>query len=213
MPPLEEPQQYGGWLNAFFQTWVGALIRPIEFFDSVRRGIRLSEPLIFATIIGWASAVISALLSLAINIPMSWLLSAIGGGGAFGTLFATMSQAAWFFVLVFFGWLFVLAGALIYALIIHFFLFIVNGARNGLVATIRTIGYAYAPNVFTLVPFFGGIVAVIYMLVLEIIGLARAHQIEYWRSAIAVFLPIILVCCCAVGLITCFMAMLAGAAK
>jgi hypothetical protein len=196
LPPLEEPTQHGGWFNSLIRTWVEACFHPIDFFNSVGRSDRLHEPLIFGSIVGWLSGFATALVSFAFRLPLLALLQAMGGEGTAQTAFSVFSEAVWVFIMLLFGWLFALVGILVSSVILHIFLFIVGGAKKGLVMTIRTMGYACAANVFSIVPLIGGVVAFIYCLVLEIIGLARSHEVEYWRSALAVFLPIILVCCC-----------------
>jgi len=62
------------------------------------------------------------------------------------------------------------------------------------------ISYAYAPQIFAVVPFVGWCIASIWMLVLEIIGLAAAHRTDTWRAALAVLAPVIL-CVCVVGVL------------
>ncbi|MCS7252947.1 MAG: YIP1 family protein [Armatimonadota bacterium] len=211
LPPLEESHRYGGWLNAFVQTWLGACFRPLDFFYSVGRGVSLSEPLLFGMIMGWVGAFLSSLISLIFNIPMFWFLRAIGGEQV-STAHAMMSQVAWVVVYAFFGWLFALLGISLSGLILHLLLYLLGGASKSLATTCRVIGYAWAPQIFNIVPFVGQLVSFIYIVILEIIGLAHAHETEYWRSAIAVLLPILLGCCCAVVLIGYLAVLFAGLA-
>jgi predicted exporter len=42
------------------------------------------------------------------------------------------------------------------------------------------------------VPFVGSFVALIWLLVLAIIGLAAAHRTDTWRTALAVLVPMVL---------------------
>ncbi|MFA4028638.1 MAG: hypothetical protein GDYSWBUE_000663 [Candidatus Fervidibacterota bacterium] len=179
LPPLEEPQQHGGWLAAFARTWFEACLSPVKFFDAVGRGTSLFEPVLFGVIVGWLSAIATSLMSFMGIVPLVGFL-----------------RFGW---LLLFGWLFALVGIMVSTLVAHLFLIIVGGARRGLATTCRVIGYAWAPNIFSIVPVIGWLVAPIYGIVLEIIGLARAHGIEYWRSAIAVILPILLGCCCVIA--------------
>jgi hypothetical protein len=66
-----------------------------------------------------------------------------------------------------FSWLPVLLGILISGVIVHLFLMLFGGANQGLTMTLRVISYAYAPQIFAVVPFVGGCIAAIWMLVLE----------------------------------------------
>ena len=213
LPPLEEPQQHGGWLAAFARTWFEACLSPVKFFDAVGRGTSLFEPVLFGVIVGWLSAIAASLMSFMGIVPLVGFLGTISGGQVSG-LISVMSQAAWVAVYILFGWLFALVGIMVSTLVAHLFLIIVGGARRGLATTCRVIGYAWAPNIFSIVPVIGWLVAPIYGIVLEIIGLARAHGIEYWRSAIAVILPILLGCCCVIATVGYFfVAFIAGAAS
>lgn len=211
LPPLEEPQQHGGWFMAFVRTWLEACFHPKGFFDAVGRGISMFEPLLFGVIVGWFSMVATSLMSLMGIVPMLGILGAIIGDQA-SALISAMSHAAMVVVYALFGWLFVLVGIAVSALFTHFFLIIVGGAREGFVATWRAIGYAWAPNIFSIVPGIGPLISAVYYIVLEVIGLAHVHRIEYWRSAIAVFLPMLLACCCGIALIGYLAALIAGVA-
>ena len=54
-------------------------------------------------------------------------------------------------------------------------------------------------NWIQIIPFCGGFIAGIYTLVLDCMGLARAHETDTWRAVVAVLLPALL-CCGAVAL-------------
>jgi len=173
LPPLEEPIQHGGWFASFFRTWAEACFHPVDFFDSVGRSNSLLEPLIFGVTV--------VLLSIIANA---------------GMVFFCMPYALpTVLIALLFGLPFIPIAILIRSVILHIFLIIVGGAKKGLVMTIRTEGYAWAAYGFLIVPLIGGVVAFIYYLVLEIIGHARSHEVEYWRSTLAVFLPFILAFC------------------
>jgi hypothetical protein len=77
-------------------------------------------------------------------------------------------------------------------LLLHLFLALFGGANQGLTVTLRVVAYAQAPVILAVVPLFGSCVGGIWGLVLYIIGLAAAHRTETWRSALAVFAPVIL---------------------
>jgi hypothetical protein len=64
-----------------------------------------------------------------------------------------------------FGWLLVLLGILISGVIVHLFLMLFGGANQGLTMNLRVISYAYAPQIFAVVPFGGWCIASIWMLV------------------------------------------------
>jgi hypothetical protein len=52
------------------------------------------------------------------------------------------------------------------------------------------------------VPICGDVVAIVYFVILAIIGIAEAHRVSTAKSAVAVLLPVVLAgCCCAAGII------------
>lgn len=98
------------------------------------------------------------------------------------------------------GWLVPLLGIFIGGLIVHLFLVIFGGAKQGLTMTLRVFSYAQAPSIFGVVPFIGGCITGIWTLVLEIIGLAAAHRTDTWRAALAAIAPAVL-CICGLALL------------
>ena len=81
-------------------------------------------------------------------------------------------------------------GLLIGAAIGHVCLMIVGGARQGYETTLRVIGYAQGSTAWlNVIPIFGGLIALVWLIVLEIIGFAQAHEISTGKAALAVLLP------------------------
>lgn len=193
LPPFEDRGAYGGFFPALFQTWVAACFRPTEFFDSVGNSQDLSPALLFGVLVGWISVILGSLWSLVLQAPLLPMMKQEEvATQSFGTLASLLCVGL-------FGWLFVLIGIFISGLIIHLFLLIFGGANRGLTMTLRVISYAYAPQIFSIVPFVGSCGAVIWTLALYIIGLAVAHRTDTWRAVLAVLAPIIL-CICVFGI-------------
>jgi hypothetical protein len=83
---------------------------------------------------------------------------------------------------------------------------LVGGANRSFETTFRVLCFSVgSANLFAMIPMCGGLIAAIYQVVLECIGLSRAHQTTTGKAAMAVFLPVIL--CCGVILL---LAMLGG---
>jgi hypothetical protein len=79
--------------------------------------------------------------------------------------------------------------------ILHLCLMIVGGARKPVETTFRVVCFSSgSTSLLSMIPFCGGMIACVWNIVLEIIGLARAHETETGKAALAVLLPII-VCC------------------
>jgi hypothetical protein len=193
LPPFEDRDAYGGFFPALLQTWVGACFRPTEFFESVGNSQDLTPALLFGVLVGWISVVVGAAWSLVFQAPLVPIMrqeeiAGLLAGGVAGLACVGL-----------FSWLPVLLGILISGVIVHLFLMLFGGANQGLTMTLRVISYAYAPQIFAVVPFVGWCIASIWMLVLEIIGLAAAHRTDTWRAALAVLAPVLL-CVCVVAI-------------
>ena len=47
LPPIEEPQAYGGFIRALWRTWVSACFYPSKFFETVGNSRNLTPVLLF----------------------------------------------------------------------------------------------------------------------------------------------------------------------
>jgi hypothetical protein len=103
--------------------------------------------------------------------------------------------------------IFLAVGTFIFAAITHLCLMIVGGANQSFETTFRVLCYAGgSANALQIVPFCGGILAGLASLVLNCIGLARAHETDTWRAVVAILLPLVVCCGSAI-----FFAILIGA--
>ena len=196
LPPFEEREAYGGFFPALWQTWLAACFRPAKFFESVGNSQNLTPALIFGVLVGWVGDFVGQLWSVLFQAPLfiSFRIHQPWVGKE-----EVAMQLGWLVALGLLGWLFVLLNILLLGLLVHLFLLLFGGAKQGLVTTLRVVAYAHAPALFLAIPCLGPCVAVIWGLVLDIIGLATAHRTEKWRSALAVLAPVVVCLLCLVG--------------
>jgi hypothetical protein len=72
---------------------------------------------------------------------------------------------------------------------------IVGGANKPFEATFRVLAFSQgSTGPLQMIPVCGGLIAFVWWLVCDCIGLARAHETSTGRAVIAVLLPLI-VCC------------------
>jgi len=83
--------------------------------------------------------------------------------------------------------------------VLHALLLMVKGATNGFEATFRAVSYSYGANLLLLMPFCGGIIASLWVMVMVIIGLKEAHGTTGGKASFVVLFPLLL-CCAAVVL-------------
>jgi len=79
------------------------------------------------------------------------------------------------------------------SLIVHLLLTVVGGARNGFEATFRAVCYSQATQFWALIPYVGGVIASLWLVVVQIIGIREIHGVSYTRVLIAFLIPVVLV--------------------
>ena len=88
--------------------------------------------------------------------------------------------------------------------LVHLSLMLLGGARKSFETTFRVIAFAQGSTApLQLVPCCGALAALVWNLVANCIGIAKAHEIDSGRATLAVLLPLIV--CCGGGLFLLFM--------
>lgn len=83
-------------------------------------------------------------------------------------------------------------GVFILGIIFHIFVYIMGG-RNGIGLTIKAVIYGYTPNLLLgWIPIVN-FIAMIWTLILYVIGIREYHEISTGKAALAVLLPLILI--------------------
>jgi hypothetical protein len=174
------------------------LMKPTEAFTMMKREGGMTDPLLFALIGGSAGTIASLLFQIGLQ-------SIVGtrGSGNFVEMFG-MGWVIGFLVLT---PLFMALGIFIGAAVLHLCLMMLGGANRPFETTFRVVCFSSgATQLFSMIPFCGGWVAIIYNIVLECIGVARAQEISIGKAVLAVLLPMI-VCC---GIIALALALILG---
>ena len=183
-----EHRQERGFFNAFVETLAMVLAKPGEAFAVMRREGGLGEPLLYAIIGSSFGLVVYFLFALLAPSVASFggkenpLLHLVGAG--IGSILLI--------VLIPIG---VVMAAFISSAILQVCLMIVGGAKEPFETTFRVVCFSMgSTDPLLIIPFCGGLIAGIWRIVLNCIGLARAHETDTGRAVFAVFLPLI-VCC------------------
>lgn len=196
--PWEERQRVG-FLAAFSQTWSDATFRPTAFFRRLPKTGNFGSALLYALLAGTAAVLLS--LFWQYMFWESWAdfrqFEEILGEGFNRGLLGLVAVLTPIFILI---------GVFVSSLIYHVCLLITGSARYGLEATIRAYCYTYGVYLFVLVPFCGGFIALVWQIVLMVIGWREIHESTTGRVLLAVFLPFMLCC----GVIMIFMWSLSG---
>lgn len=177
-----------GLAAAFFETLKLVLTQPNTAFKAMRTEGGFAEPLIYA-VIGGSVGFISYIL---------WMLLMSSFGvmadqrNMFGHL---IGRGFGLVVFIIFVPVFIAIGAFVSSAIIHLCLMLVGGAKRPYETTFRVICYAMgSAHPLMIVPFCGNLIAGVWAIVLECLGLARAHEIDTGRAVLAVLLPVIICC-------------------
>jgi len=192
-----------GFGTALIETTRGVLLAPARFFEDMPTAGGIGGPLLYGVVLQYVAGVVAVLYQ------FLWLR--LGGGGVDlrqfqGTPFEPMMEfltGPWMIaVQLVLGPVFALMGLFVQAGICHLGLLLVGGAKQGFEATLRVVAYASAGSLLVLIPLCGQYMVGIYVLVLTIIGVSRAHGIGGGRATAGVLLPWVLCVCsfCALGL-------------
>lgn len=157
----------GGALTDFVETWKKVILSPDDFYANMPEGY--IEALRFALINFIIAGIGFTIMSIA-HVPL------IGGFLAPITIL----------ILPLLGIISLFINSLIFLV-----LFILVGGEGSYESTFRMLCYASAVNVIWWIPIIGWIAAWIYGIYLMIIGGTHVHNIDIFRSGIAVLLPVI----------------------
>ncbi|HST31716.1 MAG TPA: YIP1 family protein [Chthoniobacterales bacterium] len=182
-----------GFFNAFVQTVSVILTRPAEAFTAMRTEGGLSDPLIFGVIGGSIGAIVWTLLSAAIH-SFGWA-AALSQRSSIESMMGASLGGAMIFVRIILTPVFIAIGLFIWAALVHACLMMLGGANKTFEASFRALSFAYgATALFCIVPCCGGLVALVWGLIADCIGISRSHETDIGRATGAVLLPVI-VCC------------------
>jgi len=200
--PWDNRQQLG-LVKAFTDTLIMVLTKPQEAFQLMKTEGGLVEPLIYAVIGGSLGIIVYWLFSL--------LLGSFGMMGQRNPLSAMFGAGIGVVFMIIFAPVIVAICVFIASGIIHLCLMLVGGAKKPFETTFRVMCFAQgSTQPLLIVPICGGLIAAVWAIVAEIIGLAKAHETDIGRAALAILLPVIV--CCGGGFLLMMMAGLAGMA-
>ncbi len=93
---------------------------------------------------------------------------------------------------------FALLGTFLAAAIYHLVLRLLGGVGT-YEATYRAVAYSYGTQFWAVIPYLGGLVQTVFLLIALIHGFSHAHQVSKGKAALAFLLPAAFCCCLAAG--------------
>jgi hypothetical protein len=171
----------------------------------------IGNPLLYAVIVGYVGLFASTIYNLVFRSVLTSSLSRMGGNSDMERLASYMQGGAGLVVNLIFGPVFIVIGLFISSGILHLALLALGGAARGFEGTFRVAAYSQAASIFNIVPGCGGLIGLVYAIVLLVIGLSEAHGISRGKAAAAVLVPFVLICCCCSGIVAAAIFGMAGA--
>lgn len=216
------PWERGKDFNSLLETAKLIITAPARAYAEMKEKGDYGSPLVFAIVFIVLGAVFQAV----------WQIIGFGGSAAWmnwmGEMDPEMAEMMTSMTAVnagsaIFGIITSLVGGIIGLFIIagifHLVLQLLGGLKDssaGFEGTFRVVSYAQVVQLATLVPFVGGLVALVWGIILYVIGLATVHRTTQGKAVAAVLIPIAVCCICLIVAITMFAAsiaaMLGGAA-
>src|SRR5215203_230812 len=185
-------------VNSFISTARNVVRNPVGFFQGIRRQGDLVNPLIFAVI----CALISALLGCILSLVLSPLFSGPGDAGE-----ALAGGAVGFVASLILTPIFVVIALFIGAAVTHLLvMLLVKPQHAGFEATFRVGAYAQVVQLVSWIPIIGGIVALVWAIVLSIFGIREVHATTTGQAALVVLIPMAIV----ILLVVLFLAIIAA---
>jgi hypothetical protein len=183
-PPWERRAETG-LRDGIFQTAKQATFSPRAFFrhTAVEGGVR--EPLAFGILFG----------SIGLMLELFWQF--LTGEGNLSTMqvgfMADYGAGLVFLAAAVLCPLAATAVICMTSLIVHLLLSVVGGGKNGFEATFRAVCYSQAAQFWALIPYAGGFVATLWLVVVQFIGIREIHGVSYTRVLIAFLIPVVIV--------------------
>lgn len=183
---------------------------PAEAYRRMRPKGDLFEALLFGIIPAWAGAVFASIWGMMFT--TTWLTMM---PGPMRERFGALGFGAGSVVIkVIFAPVLITIGLFIGAGILHVCLMVVGGLSSstaGFEGTFRTMCYASVADFAQIIPFVGGLVALIWKLVLLVIGFSTVHRTTQGKAIFAVLIPLVLCCGCVAVLGATIAALIGGA--
>lgn len=191
-----ERRQSLGFVNGLIEATKGFILAPGETFAQTRRSGDLASPLLFAVLLATFASLIGQIWAMMIGTSMLSMLPPEFRQGI-PVLMAT-SGFSFVFVIVVVPIVTVI-GVFIMSAILHVMLLLVGGLESstaGFEGTLRVVSYGNVGQLGNVVPVVGGLLSLVWTVVLLVIGLTRLHGTSEGKAIAAVLLPIALCCVC-----------------
>lgn len=186
-----------GFVNGLVEATKGFIVAPGETFGETRRSGDLASPLLFAMMLATVAGIIGQVWAMFIGTSM---LSMMPSEMREGMPFLMASSGFSLIVMIFVIPIVTVIGVFIMSAILHVMLLLVGGVTSstaGFEGTLRVVSYGNVGQLGNVVPVIGGLLSLVWTVVLLVIGLTRLHGTSEGKAIAAVLLPVVVCCVCA----------------
>ena len=219
-PPYGAPPTVGlpwerraelGFGTAFVETIKLFATNPTSAWQQTKEKGDYAEPLVFAILVSWigiaASAVWSGFFGQAWTAFLPPEMKERLGG-------ALATNAGVLLVQVGVAPILVLIGLFVGSAIYHVSFMVVGATKDsatGFEGTFRVVAYSSVSQLANVVPFVGGLAAVVCNLILMVLGAVRMHRTTQGKAIAGVLIPLLLCCVCVFAVVALVIGGLAAA--
>ncbi len=196
-----------GFVAAYWETLRRAAAEPGAFFRTLRiseTGSAVLFGVVAMTLGSWVSAIYGWAASASWMGMMRQVMERMPRRGEFDPAiiegWASRAGAIGFVGQMVVAPLVSLVAIYVFAGIVHLFLLVMRGAGRGFDATLTAVGYAAGLFLFQVLPLCGGLIALVWALVVAIAGIGETQRCGTGKAAAATLAPFALAVCCACGL-------------
>jgi hypothetical protein len=193
--PWEDRQRLG-FVTAAIENVKLFVTAPQEAYRRTREKGDLGSPILWTIIIGVVAGVIRWIWGLMFAAPSLAFLPA-EARAQFAPILAMMAGGG--IVTVILTPIFAVIGLFIGGAILHLCLMLVKGldqSTAGFEGTVRAIAYGQVAQLAQIVPFVGGLIAMVWGIFLYVVGLSTLHKTTQGKALAAVLIPVALCCVC-----------------
>lgn len=203
-PPFGPPSHAGiPWEDRARLGFFPALIETIKLFVTAPQDgfARMKEkgdylsPILFAVIVGVAGVLMAQVWSLLFGSSMLFVPGAMKQQMAP----AMAGQGMVWFGILLVSPILVVVGLLIASGLFHLALLLLKGTDSstaGFEGTLRVVAYSQVVQLTAVVPFVGGLLGLVWAIILYTLGLSAVHRTTQGKALAAVLLPLVLCCVC-----------------
>jgi hypothetical protein len=209
--PWELRERYGA-LVGLAETVRLMLTAPVEAFARARRRGDLVSPIAYGVLVGWIGIVGQRVWAFVIGTS---ILDWMGPQAREASMLAFALSGLGIAAVLVLAPIFLLVGLLVWSLLLHLFLMLFGATREsptGFEGTVRVVAWSMTAQLAQLVPFAGGLLGVVWAVVLLTLGSASMHRTTNGRALGAVLTPLALGCLLLALLFVGIVALAVGAA-